>query len=212
MSFYRHQNANGIRWTSLSFRSKCSGIHRSCRWSCWSIQVRNTDFCNAFFDFRGVVPTFLSNAPFSALHFMFYRKMQALMYGDMENFTMTKNFVCSTTAAAVATLITQPFDVVRSFSSYIDSQTIWIQGSYTSPAWNGSFWCFAICRNAKTHFLPSRSQRNDARYVIPMLSLFIVLKGVAPRIVKRTLQTGMIWTLYEEIAPRIRNAFPQKMH
>ena len=35
-----------------------------------------------------------------------------------------------------------------------------------------------------------------------MHSLLLLLPGVAPRVVKRTLQTALVWTLYEELLPR----------
>lgn len=39
--------------------------------------------------------------------------MQTTMYADADKPSMTGNFICSTVAAAAATLITQPADVVR---------------------------------------------------------------------------------------------------
>eukprot|EP00210_Caulerpa_lentillifera_P004486 g4280.t1 len=130
--------------------------------------------------FRGVVPTFLSNAPFSALHYMIYRRMQNYVYGGVENAqqqrqqSIGKNFVCSTVAAATATLLTQPADVVRTR----------IQLGMGST---GTFTALTTLRD-----------------VFIGQGLHGVTLGLIPRMFKRTLQTGLIWTFYEEIFPRMQ--------
>lgn len=70
--------------------------------------------------FRGLGPTVLTNAPFSALYYMIYTKLKvALSSWQSSNSTGTGwnstavNFVSGVCAATAATLLTQPTDVVR---------------------------------------------------------------------------------------------------
>lgn len=66
--------------------------------------------------FRGLWPTVLTNAPFSALYYMLYTKLKVVMadsaVGDGLPPTAV-NFVSGVCAATAATLLTQPSDVVR---------------------------------------------------------------------------------------------------
>lgn len=66
--------------------------------------------------FRGLWPTVLTNAPFSALYYMLYTKLK----GGMSDSTVGKqlppaavNFLSGVCAATAATLMTQPSDVIR---------------------------------------------------------------------------------------------------
>lgn len=78
---------------------------------------------------RGLLPTVLTNAPFSALYYMIYTKLKVAL-GSLQssgNFggksssseqaggwnSTAVNFVSGVCAATVATLLTQPTDVVR---------------------------------------------------------------------------------------------------
>jgi solute carrier family 25 protein 38 len=65
--------------------------------------------------FRGLWPTVLTNAPFSALYYMMYTKMKgALSESEQLQLHPTAvNFVSGVCAATAATLLTQPTDVVR---------------------------------------------------------------------------------------------------
>lgn len=65
--------------------------------------------------FRGLWPTVLTNAPFSALYYMLYTKLKGAMAdsaGDRLPPTAV-NFVSGVCAATAATLLTQPSDVIR---------------------------------------------------------------------------------------------------
>lgn len=62
--------------------------------------------------FKGLAPTVLTSAPFSAFHYTFYRKLQELVQGST-NPSMATNFFCGTLAAMGATVLTHPGDVVR---------------------------------------------------------------------------------------------------
>lgn len=70
--------------------------------------------------FRGLMPTVLTNAPFSALYYMIYTKLKVTLStwqsssSDGSGWNSTAiNFVSGVCAATAATLLTQPTDVVR---------------------------------------------------------------------------------------------------
>lgn len=71
--------------------------------------------------FRGLMPTVLTNAPFSALYYMIYTKLKVSLSAWQSNRSEGSggwnstaiNFVSGVCAATAATLMTQPTDVVR---------------------------------------------------------------------------------------------------
>eukprot|EP00882_Tetradesmus_deserticola_P013472 GHRQ01014304.1.p1 GENE.GHRQ01014304.1~~GHRQ01014304.1.p1 ORF type:complete len:272 (+),score=97.70 GHRQ01014304.1:479-1294(+) len=66
--------------------------------------------------FRGLWPTVLTNAPFSALYYMLYTQLKQAIGGSELGGGLppaTVNFVSGVCAATAATLLTQPSDVVR---------------------------------------------------------------------------------------------------
>lgn len=66
--------------------------------------------------FRGLWPTVLTNAPFSALYYMLYTKLKGTLSDSLFGGSLPPtavNFVTGVCAATAATLLTQPTDVVR---------------------------------------------------------------------------------------------------
>jgi len=61
---------------------------------------------------RGLLPALAANAPFSAIHYMCYRQIQAAAAPYMPSQTAA-NFFSGAVASLVATVSTQPFDVIR---------------------------------------------------------------------------------------------------
>jgi solute carrier family 25 protein 38 len=62
--------------------------------------------------FRGLVPTVVTNAPFSALYYAFYTKLKHAA-STPERPQALVNFISGVAAATAATLLTQPTDVLR---------------------------------------------------------------------------------------------------
>lgn len=126
--------------------------------------------------YRGLTPTILSNAPFSAFYYLFYTRLQARLQ-EYDLSPMIANFSSSTVAAIGATLLTQPADVVRTRMqlNLVSSQTM-------------------------------ATSLQVMRGIVNTQGMHGLLVGAAPRMLKRTLQTALVWTLYEEISPRIHLA------
>ena len=126
--------------------------------------------------YKGLGPTILSNAPFSAIYYLFYTRLQnRLSQADMP--TMMVNFSSSTVAAVAATLITQPADVVRT-RMQLNMEQVAVTGQRAST--------LSMMRG----ILSAQGTRG-------------LLAGAAPRMIKRTVQTALVWTLYEELMPRL---------
>lgn len=126
--------------------------------------------------YRGLTPTILSNAPFSAFYYLFYTRLQTrLQENDLS--PMITNLSSSTIAAIGATLLTQPADVVRTRMqlNLVNSQT-------------------------------RATSLQVMQGIVNTQGMYGLLVGAAPRMLKRTLQTALVWTLYEEISPRIHLA------
>lgn len=127
--------------------------------------------------FRGLGPTVAANAPFSALYLAFYTSLQARLAASAPGLAGSAgaNFGLGAVAAVAATVLTQPADVVRTHMQ------LGIGGGAGPGASVG-----AALRSA----LKAGGPR-------------ALLAGTAPRVLKRTLQTALVWTLYEELQPRL---------
>lgn len=137
--------------------------------------------------YRGLGPTILANAPFSALYYTFYTRLQERLRkvgSDLPNPAI--NFASGTLAAVAATLLTQPADVVRT-----RVQLGLARGSATGAG--GGVRGGASIVSVLQHIAASQGYKG-------------MLVGAAPRILKRTLQTALVWTLYEELMPRLTKA------
>lgn len=121
---------------------------------------------------RGMLPTILSNAPFSGIYYCVYNELKKTAAKRFDAPVPVMNFGAGVIAAMAATLATQPTDVVRA----------WVQ------------------LGASGGFSDSTTQlrRHGGR---------VLMSGATPRFLKRSLQTALVWTLYEEIMPLLTAAF-----
>ncbi|KAG5888297.1 hypothetical protein JTB14_006682 [Gonioctena quinquepunctata] len=64
---------------------------------------------------RGMLPSLFRDAPFSGLYIMFYTQAKRAVSNDMLNSTygVPLHFSCAATASILATLLTQPPDVIK---------------------------------------------------------------------------------------------------
>lgn len=105
------------------------------------------------------------------------------------------NFVSGTLAAVAATVLTQPADVIRT-SMQLNLATA------TSAAGGPA----AAAAAAAAAAVPPKTTAGIFRHIVAQHGLRGLLSGAAPRIAKRTLQTALLWTLYEELYPALTKA------
>lgn len=61
---------------------------------------------------QGLMPALLSNVPFSSIHYVFYSQFQQAFHQRLGE-GPANNFAAGASASVLATLLTQPFDVMR---------------------------------------------------------------------------------------------------
>ena len=166
---------------------------------------------------RGLGPTVAANAPFSALYYSFYSRLR-VRFADAGAPAAASNFGAGLLAAAAATVLTQPADMVR---THMQLGLGGLGGGGAGPALGGAAGAAlggAAGAAAATGAVLSSSAAAAAASsssLGPWQTLSAVVRergpgallaGTAPRILKRTLQTALVWTLYEELQPRFATA------
>lgn len=116
---------------------------------------------------RGCVPSVLSNAPFSAIYFSAYSYLRGCPFADLGIPQRATNFGAGIAAAMLATIATQPTDVLR----------------------------------ARIHLGVASGMMSAASSVKGANAPQAVMTGAMPRFLKRSIQTALVWTLYEEFLP-----------
>jgi solute carrier family 25, member 38 len=111
---------------------------------------------------RGLIPALMTNVPFSTIHYVFYTQFQQMLQQRVEK-GPASNFAAGAGASILATLLTQPFDVMRTRAML----------SLEVTATAGMF------------------------------------AGLGPRLAKRSMQTALLWTMYEELWARWKRARAQ---
>ena len=114
---------------------------------------------------RGVFPTILSNAPFSALYYSVYSEIKKAAAGSAPQPAI--NLGAGFIAAMTATLATQPTDVIR----------------------------------ARIQLGASKSTFETASRALQEHGSRVFMSGAMPRFLKRSVQTALVWALYEELLP-----------
>ena len=172
--------------------------------------------------FQGLVPALLTNVPFSTIHYALYRQFQSMLLERMGEGTAL-NFGSGACASVLATLLTQPFDVMRT-RAMLNLPMFGMTGGKRARArrgessrvrlarrrgqGEGGVSCRAVassplsvaavvCR-CRCLSLPCRTRGGLAFTYLPSVVAGL-LAGMGPRLAKRSLQTAALWTLYEEL-------------
>jgi len=122
----------------------------------------------------GLSATLLRDAPFSGLYFMFYTQLKQLYPSDYLDgrFTSLCHLSCGMVAGVMASLLTQPFDVIKT----------------------------------KMQLYPKKFSNmfSVVTYIHAKYGPLGFLKGLAPRLLRRTLMAAMAWTVYEKVTETLQ--------
>ncbi|KAG2447851.1 hypothetical protein HYH02_007307 [Chlamydomonas schloesseri] len=154
--------------------------------------------------FRGVWPTVLTNAPYSGLYYMFYTRLKESLSGEDRPQALV-NFTSGVVAAVASTLLTQPADVVRTRIQLGlgVGATAAAAATTTTTATAGAAAGSAAAGAGAAAAGAGASAWGTLLTAVRQQGPSALMTGAAPRILKRTTQTALVWTMYEELVPRI---------
>ncbi|PFH38770.1 carrier superfamily protein [Besnoitia besnoiti] len=145
---------------------------------------------------RGAWPTVLRDVPFSGIFFGLYMwlRTQAGLEGgraDVSCFAL-RNFCCGAAAAAFASAVTHPFDVVRT--------RIQLHGlCMAHHAGDRAAAPAQTPRASSSGAAPRPTMMRMMRGMVREEGLLVLWRGLGARLAKRSLMSAMTWTSFEEL-------------
>jgi solute carrier family 25 protein 38 len=128
----------------------------------------------------GLIPTLIRDAPFSGIYYTFYSYFKSLIETDFFQalipISPVRNFLVGISAGAIATMITQPADVIRTRMQLSSTHERSLNG-------------FQLLVKTSKHLIQTEG----------FAGLFI---GGVARVTKRAVSTAITWTIFEELASR----------
>ncbi|TMW66542.1 hypothetical protein Poli38472_004307 [Pythium oligandrum] len=131
--------------------------------------------------YRGIVPTMIRDVPFSGLYVLIYKRTKSAL--EQRSTTLPPyalNFASGVFAGVVATTVVHPADVVKTR----------MQLTIVGTSDQGEV------KNIRN----SLTLRDTVRKIWIEEGSAGFAKGVAPRVLKRTLSTAVTWTIYEQLS------------
>lgn len=144
--------------------------------------------------FRGTLATICRDVPFSGLFFVVYVHLKGQLGVEANsrervNFYALQNFACGAIAAATASAITHPFDVLR---TRLQLDAVASAAATAASKSSGNM----------SKALVSPVRRGLVRGVIDLArteGLGVLGRGLGMRLLKRSLMAALTWTSFEEI-------------
>jgi len=126
--------------------------------------------------FSGLAPTLIRDAPYSGLYLLMFSNLRD-MFADGSQENSMGTFVAAMIAGSVATVVTHPPDVVRTRLQLRRNMLAALGNAAPLPA----------------------VRVGD---IIRQEGILALWSGIAPRVVRRTLQQAITWTLFERLLGR----------
>ena len=120
----------------------------------------------------GLVPTILRDAPYSALYLMFYNKLKALTAAGQPSDSL-RHFSCGLLAGALATVLVQPADVVKT-ELQLRQERLGRLGHWRT-----------------------------VRQIFSLRGVGGFFVGLGPRVVRKSLMSALAWSVYERATHQI---------
>lgn len=157
--------------------------------------------------FRGIGPTVAANAPFSALYYSFYTRLRSRL-SEAGAPAAASNFGAGLLAAAAATVLTQPADMVRTHMQLGLGSAAAASGVAAGGGVGGGVGATTAAATTAAAAAPAArlGPWQTLSSVVRERGPGALLAGTAPRVLKRTLQTALVWTIYEELQPALASA------
>uniref|UniRef100_K3WZ53 Mitochondrial carrier protein n=1 Tax=Globisporangium ultimum (strain ATCC 200006 / CBS 805.95 / DAOM BR144) TaxID=431595 RepID=K3WZ53_GLOUD len=133
--------------------------------------------------YRGMVPTLIRDVPFSGLYVLIYTRLKTIAELEFPQVpTYGVHFASGVVAGVLATTVVHPADVVKTR----------MQLSILDKGARGEL------KNVKN----SLTLRQTVAKILSEEGWRGFKKGIAPRVLKRTLSTAVTWTIYEQLSIR----------
>lgn len=133
--------------------------------------------------YRGMVPTLIRDVPFSGLYVLLYTRLKAVLEAELPRAPgYSVHFGSGVVAGVLATTVVHPADVVKTR----------MQLAIVDKGAHGELRTVAN----------SLSLTQTVRKMLADEGWRGFAKGIAPRVVKRTLSTAVTWTIYEQLSVR----------
>ncbi|TYZ61600.1 hypothetical protein PybrP1_002014 [[Pythium] brassicae (nom. inval.)] len=133
--------------------------------------------------YRGMVPTLIRDVPFSGLYVLIYTRLKAVLEAELPRApAYSVHFGSGVVAGVLATTVVHPADVVKTR----------MQLAIVDKGAHGELRTVAN----------SLSLTQTVRKILTDEGWRGFAKGIAPRVVKRTLSTAVTWTIYEQLSVR----------
>lgn len=150
--------------------------------------------------FRGTLATICRDFPFSGLFFVVYVNLKSHMGVEADarervSCYALRNFGCGAFAAATASAITHPFDVLRT--------RLQLDGVAVSAATTSSTAMRSVVRGSDRQGLAHRGLFRRVAQLAANEGPDVLWRGLGMRLLKRSLMAALTWTSFEEIKSAI---------
>ncbi|KAF6732346.1 Solute carrier family 25 member 38-A [Oryzias melastigma] len=145
--------------------------------------------------YSGLMPTLLRDVPFSGIYVMFYSQTKASLPREISESPSAPlaSFSCGILAGVLASLITQPADVVKTH--------VQVNPQLKTP--EAIRYIYMVTLSPRVCTSEASSARLTSRFLHQTHGAQGFFRGALPRSLRRTMMAAMAWTVYEQMMAHI---------